>query len=85
LTKDEFLAWRAHPVTEVVLKYLDDYAASIRRDWYYGANWSDEAKLQVQNLEDLAEIDLESIETFYEAREADEQSNEHESDDRAGY
>ena len=72
LTSDEFQAWRAHPVTEVVLNYLVTYADSIRRDWYHGANWSDEAKWKVENLEQLAEIDLESIETFYEAKEADE-------------
>ncbi len=85
LTKDEFLAWRAHPVTEVVHRYLLDYAASIRADWAQGANWTDGAKQQVFNFEDLAEIDLESIETFYEAKDADEQSNEHEGQGSAGY
>ncbi len=50
-----------------------DYAAEIRGDWARGANWSEEAKYQVQNLEDLAGLDLESIETFYEARD-DERS-----------
>ena len=73
MTKDEFQAWRAHPVTEIVRRYLIDYAASIRQDWAQGANWSDEAKQQVLTLEDLAGIDLESIETFYEAKAKDEQ------------
>ncbi len=76
LTKDEFQAWRAHPVTEIVHRYLGDVAQALRHDWALGANWSEEARLQVQNLEDLAGLDLESIETFYEAREADEQSYE---------
>ncbi len=64
---------------------MGDYATSIRADWAQGANWSDEAKLQVQNLEDMAELDLRSIETFYEAKDADEQSDEHENEGNAGY
>lgn len=87
LTSDEFQAWEAHPVTEVVRQYLTDYAASIRADWAQGVNWSDEAKQQVINLEDLAGLDLESIETFYEARDADEQSSQRvdEGDEKGGY
>ncbi len=76
LTKDEFQAWRAHPVTEIVHSYLTDTAQAMRRDWARGVNWTDEAKQLVQNLEDLAALDLESIDTFYEAIEADEQSTD---------
>ena len=72
MTSDEFQAWQDHPITEVVRRYLTDYAASIREDWAQGANWSEEAKAKVIDLEDLAALDLESIETFYEARDADE-------------
>ncbi len=87
MTSDEFQAWEGHPVTEVVRKYLTDFAASIRADWAQGENWSDEAKQQVVNLEDLAALDLQSIETFYEARDADEQGSqrEPEGDERSGY
>ena len=88
LTKEEFQAWEAHPVTEVVRRYLTDYAASIRADWAQGENWSDEAKQQVVNLEDLATLDLKSIETFYEAKDADEQSTvdaDRSEDQRHGY
>ena len=77
LTKDDLEAWRAHPVTEVVHRYLRDYADAIRDDWREGENWTDEARFRVQNLEDLAELDLESIETFYDAREGrDEQADD---------
>ena len=74
LTSDEFQAWEAHPVTEIVRRYLMDYAKSIRADWAQGANWSEQARWHVQNLEDLYWLDLESIETFYEAKKADERS-----------
>ncbi len=66
LTKDDFQAWRGHPVTEAVDCYLRDFAAYIREQWSNGENWGDEAKFQVQNLEDLAALDLESIESFYD-------------------
>jgi hypothetical protein len=69
LTKDDFQAWRGHPVTEAVDHYLRDFAAHIREQWANGENWTDEARVQLQNLEDLADLDLESIETFYDMRE----------------
>lgn len=76
MSDDDFLAWRSHPVTEVVLSYLRDFAGAIRNDWRAGVNWSDDARLKVEVLEDLAEIDLWSIETFYKAREEHERSRE---------
>lgn len=87
LTKEEFQAWEAHPVTEVVRRYLTDLAAAMRHDWSQGENWTDEAKISVLSLEDLATLDLESIETFYEAKDADEQGNPHidEGDEKDGY
>ncbi len=75
LTKDELEAWRAHPVTEIVHLYLRDYAQYIREQWAEGQNWTDEARFQVQNLEDLAELDLDSIETFYAREEGYEQDS----------
>ena len=75
LTKDDLEAWRVHPVTEVVHQYLRDFAAHVRGQWAQGENWTDEARFQVQNLEDLASLDLESIEGFYELKE-----DEHEQD-----
>lgn len=59
----------------------------MRRDWSQGQNWTDQAAFEVQNLEDLAALDLESIETFYEAIE-DEQSSinaDQPEDQRHGY
>lgn len=74
LTSDDFQAWRAHPVTEVVDRYRKDFAAWIRANWAQGEMWTDEARMQVQNLEDEAGLGLGSIETFYEAREEDGQA-----------
>ncbi len=77
LTKDDLQAWRAHPVTEVVHRYLRDFAAHIREQWTQGENWTEMARFQVQNLEDLAALDLESIKGFYELKEErDEQDSE---------
>lgn len=69
LTKDDLEVWRAHPVTEVVHRYLRDFAAHIREQWSQGENWTEQARFQVQNLEDLATLDLNSIESFYEPKE----------------
>jgi hypothetical protein len=69
LTKDDLEAWRVHPVTEVVHQYLRDYAQWMREQWAEGENWTVEAKFQVQNFEDLAAIDLDAIETFYDMKE----------------
>ena len=69
LTKDDLEAWKAHPVTEIVHRYLRDYAQWMRDQWAEGENWTEQAKFQVQNFEDLAEIDLDAIETFYDMKE----------------
>ncbi len=74
LTKEEFEAWQINPVTEVVHRYLHDYAAFIRSQWAQGENWTPEAKFQEQNLKDLATLDLDSIESFYAREEPDEQA-----------
>ena len=76
LTKDDLEAWRAHPVTETIHRYLRDFAAHIRGQWAQGQDWTPEAKFQVQNLEDLANLDLASIATFYEKEEFDGQGEE---------
>ncbi len=59
-------------MTEIVHRYLRDYAQYIREQWAEGQNWNDEARFQVQNLEDLAGLDLDSIETFYAREEGHE-------------
>ena len=69
LTSDDLEAWRAHPVTEIVHQYLRDYAQWMRDQWAEGENWTEEAKLQVINFEDMVAIDLNAIESFYELRE----------------
>lgn len=81
MTKDEYEAWEAHPVTQIVRRYLLDEALAMRGDWAQGTNWNDAAKLQVQNFEDLAALDLESIETFYKAREENEQDKQYNGED----
>lgn len=75
LTKDDLEAWRVHPVTEIVHRYLKDYAQWMRDQWAEGENWTEEAKLQVTNFEEMADIDLVSIEAFYGMKE-----DEHEQD-----
>ena len=72
LSKEELEAWKAHPVTEIIHKYLRDFARSIRESWSQGDNWTEEAKYCVQAYEDLADIDLESIKSFYEETDGDE-------------
>ena len=84
LTSDEYQAHLVNPGTALDRQYMKDFAASIRGDWARGANWSDEAKFKVEILEALAEMDLESIETFYEARDADEQDSQREPESDAG-
>lgn len=89
MTKDEFQAWEGHPVTQIVRRYLTDLAAAMRHDWSQGQNWTDQAAFEVQGLEDLATLDLESIETFYEAMEKDERGSQNDGQDsgadQAGY
>ena len=83
LTKDDLQAWRAHPVTEVVHQYLKDYAQWMRAQWADGENWTVEAKLQVINFEEMADINLEAIESFYDMGEGEhEQDSESHADQR---
>ena len=69
MTDDEFQAWRAHPVTEVVDQHLRRVQEDIRASWAEGQNWTDEARFQVQNLEDLVTLTLDDINSYHEARE----------------
>ena len=81
LTSDDLEAWRAHPVTEIVHQYLRDYAQWMRDQWAEGENWTEEAKLQVMNFEEMADIDLNAIETFYATKEEpDEQDSQSDAD-----
>ena len=82
LTSDEFQAWEAHPVTQIVRRYLTDLAAAMRHDWSQGQNWTEQAAFQVQGLEDLATLDLESIESFYEARDEQNTANANQPEDQ---
>ena len=76
LTKDDLEAWRAHPVTEIVHRYLRDYAQWMRAQWAEGENWTEEAKFQVQSFEELADIELSDIETFYSKEDEHGQDSE---------
>ena len=76
LSKDDFEAWRAHPVTELLHRYLADYEERIRQEWAQGLQWTDEAKFRVQNLSDLRNTTLSDIEKFYEEPEDDEQDDD---------
>lgn len=49
----------------------------MRDQWAQGENWTEGAKLQVINFEEMADIDLESIEAFYDMSEGtDERDSE---------
>ncbi len=85
MTKDEFQAWRAHPVTQIVDQYARDLLKETRGQWAKGADWTELALNQVQFLEESLLLSWEHIESFYEDNEADEQGDEHESDGNAGY
>ena len=74
LTKDEFRAWRAHPVTEIVDQYHRDLVQMIRGFWAAGdkSSWNDEAHKEVEILEGELLLSLDTINDFYEVKEADE-------------
>ena len=63
----------------MVDQYLRDFAAHIRQQWAQGENWTEESCFQVQNLEDLAILDLESINGFYEMKEDRDDERDEES------
>ncbi len=71
LSKDDFEAWKAHPVTEKVRRYLADYEERIRQEWAAGNHWTEESRLRVEILADVRETELSDIEEFYEEPEDD--------------
>ncbi len=89
MTSEEFQAWRAHPVTEIVDQYRRDLVKMIRDCWAAGdqSSWNEVALTEVNCLEGELLLTLDTIETFYEAIDADEQGSEpeHEGDEKSGY
>ncbi len=69
LSEDDFQAWRAHPVTEIVDQYRRDLVTYIRGCWAEGNSWNDEALAEVRLLEGELVLDLDTINEFYEAEE----------------
>jgi hypothetical protein len=68
LTDDEFDAWKAHPTTPKVLRYLFDLRASLMEAWAEGGIATDawpEYQAHCALLKQLSEIDFETIDQFY--------------------
>lgn len=66
-------AWRAHPVTEIVIEFVSDLAGEIRERWSQGSDWNEEARVHVKVYEYLADMDVRYLADFYKSEE-DEQS-----------
>ena len=66
MTKEEFEAWQAHPVTRFVFRYLKDRQESVQGQWKEGNNWTEESRYFVQSLQDMRDLELSDIEQFYE-------------------
>ena len=72
LRPDEWERWKAHPVTEIFMGFLRDYALMIRESWATGANWTETAKIQVQEREDIVNnLTLQEIQEFYSESDED--------------
>lgn len=79
LTQQEWAEWKLHPVTKVYLRYLKDNREHFKEIWAAGnltspsleasAQKNIEAISKCQVLQDLAELDYESIEAFYKTEE----------------
>lgn len=65
-TPDEWAAWRANPITEAVMGLYRDKAAEIRSRWAEGQDWTDDAKWAVVTFEDMAGIELDDLNEFYQ-------------------
>ena len=76
ITDADFNVWKHHPVSKVYLKYLEDYASLLGREfldrWIAGAITADsekELRGRILTLADLVELKFESIEKFYQKPE----------------
>ena len=66
LTEEEFQAWKAHPTTPKVLRYLADYRAHLMEAWAQDQlEAPKEARAWCSLLKQLSEIDFETIDQFY--------------------
>ena len=72
LEAEEFEAWRTHPTTVKVRRYLADLAANTRDQWSRGEGWTEEMRRYVQDLEDFEGLNFESIDIFYASEEDNE-------------
>jgi hypothetical protein len=76
ITKDDFHAWKHHPVSKLYLRYLGDYRAMLLREllarWEAGALTLDtekEIRGRTMTLADLVDLQFASIEKFYSEEE----------------
>lgn len=79
ITKDDFQIWKHHPVSKLYLKYLEDYAALLGREfldrWLAGHITTDtekELRGRILTLTDLVELQFDSIKKFYQTEEENE-------------
>lgn len=79
-SESDFQLWRHHPVSRVVIQYLNDYAVSLEREalerWRSGAlRLIDEQEMRGRVLTclEMADLSFESIRGFYEGEKAQEE------------
>ena len=78
LTPEEWAAWKAHPVTELVTRFMRDLELTIRSEWAQGESWTDEARIRCETYSDFKDMSLEDMELFYAEKE--EREREQDSD-----
>ena len=72
LTPEEFGAWRSHPATQKVFKYLRDRRDDLAKRWVEGETMDDNAQVYAQMYGDLAEMSFDDIAEFYDESTGDD-------------
>lgn len=81
ISETDYNTWKHHPVTQVLHRYLLDYAGELRRGlverWEAGTLiLSDEKEFRgrVLTCSELAELSFESIRVFYEGEKTENEA-----------
>lgn len=82
ITKADFQAWKHHPVTKCLHKYLVDYQAALCREGWAalkGGNLDPKFLTEIATRgkmsEEISELELESIEAFYGVEREEENAS----------
>lgn len=73
LSPDQFRSWKFHPISKAFRRYLSDFRAALLRD--HQARWlaneefpgkgEDEARFRAAVIQDILDLEPETIRTFY--------------------